>query len=412
VIEEVSGLSSGGVTVRLLKLGEPWMQASLLQPEPYRMASAEEEWFSPILHRKFLVNQRDREAQEKRETIAGERTEDRDKSRAERERRARSAKTTTSTTGAAGYFDTMVKGPAGGTGARSQTRGGARPERGERRPEQTQAPAEQFSRAVKTTGDSEIRDEFDKILLAGKDISSLREPVVFWAYDDAAEPGNRYRYRVRLGVFNPVAGTGQVQAEDAAYDSKVILWSEFSDVTEPVAIPNRLYFFPVNVQETAMSVDVQVCRYALGYWHSEQFMVKRGEVIGKAVKVEPGEQDKEATLPEAIDYGTGAVLVDVVAVNDWAGDKNLQSRHYFDMLYSFDGTSIERVAVRQMYWPEELRAKYSEIKTLERRPKEAFRAWSSTSMTGGRRVLPGAPTDRGGVGGYEEEMMRMQKQKR
>ena len=52
------------------------------------------------------------------------------------------------------------------------------------------------------------------------------------------------------------------------------------------AIPKRLYFFPINVQEAAMAAEVQVCKYVMGYWHSEQFMVKRGDIIGKMAKVE------------------------------------------------------------------------------------------------------------------------------
>ena len=229
-----------------------------------------------------------------------------------------------------------------------------------------------------------IYDEMKKMLLASKDISKLRETVTFWAYDDTIEPGASYQYRIRLGVFNPVAGTGQVREEDAANDSKVILWSDFSDVTDVVAIPKRLYFFPVNVQEAARAAEVQVCKYVLGYWHSEQFMVKRGDVIGRVAKVEPSEKDKSANvkLPEMIDYATGAIVVDVVAMNDWFGDKTLQSRQYFDVLFSFDGTSVERLPAKQMYWPEELRLKYSELKALEKKTKEPLRAWSSSRRVG------------------------------
>jgi hypothetical protein len=72
------------------------------------------------------------------------------------------------------------------------------------------------------------------------------------------------------------------------------------------------------------------------------------------------------------------------------------------MLYSFDGASIKRVAAKLMYWPEELRARYSEIRVLEKKPKAALRPWgSSETMFGGRRMLRGvptrSPTDRGGT---------------
>jgi hypothetical protein len=182
-------------------------------------------------------------------------------------------------------------------------------------------------------------------------------------------------------------------------------------VTDVVAIDKRLYFFPVNVQETARAAEVQVCKYVLGYWHSEQFMVKRGDVIGRVARVEPSDKDKIANvkLPEMIDYATGAVVVDMVAMNDWFGDKTLQSRQYFDMLFSFDGTSVDRLPAKQMYWPEELRLKYSELKTLEKRPKEPWRAWGSAgTLEEQQRAVPGdrmrGPMDRGGQ--MEDNMPR------
>ena len=60
--------------------------------------------------------------------------------------------------------------------------------------------------------------------------------------------------------------------------------------------------------------------------------------------------------------------------------------------------------------PEELRLKYSELKTLEKKPKEPWRAWSSTGMLEGQqqRAMPGdrmrGPMDRGGQ--MEDNMPR------
>jgi hypothetical protein len=205
-----------------------------------------------------------------------------------------------------------------------------------------------------------------------------------------------------------VAGTGQVQAEDAASNNKVILWSDFSEVTDIVDIPKRLYFFPINVQEAAKQVEVQVCKYVMGYWYSSPFMVKQGDVIGKTVKVEASEKNKttdlkdvrdmrdmrdirdvrDVKLPETIDYTTGAIVVDVVPMNDWFGDKTLQSRQYFDILFSFDGTRVERLPAKLMNWPEDLRLKYGELKSLEKRPKEPLRDWTSSGIEIMQRNAP------------------------
>jgi hypothetical protein len=306
-----------------------------------------------------------------------------------------------------------------GGGPGGPTRGTPADRQRERRIETTTA-TQQPKTIVKPDIETEIYEEMKKITLTDKEIGAIKEPMVFWAHDDTVEPGGTYRYRIRLGVFNPVAGTGQVREEEAANNSKVVLWSQYSEVTRPVEIPRRLYFFPVGVQEASKGVDIQVCKYVLGYWYSEQFMVKRGDVIGKEVKFDPsqktkdkpGAKDKEAaaetedenlTLPETIDYSTGAMLVDVVPV----------SGQYYDMLYSYDGTKIERMSAKLIYWPEELRGKHSEIKNMEKKPKLALRAWSNVGgvLTGRRGFTPRmpirGPADKQGQMSPEEMMYLM-----
>ena len=109
-----------------------------------------------------------------------------------------------------------------------------------------------------------------------------------------------------------------------------------------------------------------------------------------------GRSDEKSVVPDSIDYGTGAVMVDAVAVNDWAGDKNLTARRYYDMLYSMDGTDIEHMPVRTSYWAKDLQSWYGKISTLENVTKEPFKAFSS-----GRAARPGRL---GGddMGGYED----------
>ena len=107
--------------------------------------------------------------------------------------------------------------------------------------------------------------ELDEILIKKKtELSDIDEPLVLWAHDDTVEQNSEYRYRIRLGVFNPIGGTNQFVKEDMEFKGKVILWSDFSEVTEPVKIPSVLYFFPL--QEVAEVVTVQISRYAMGYW--------------------------------------------------------------------------------------------------------------------------------------------------
>jgi hypothetical protein len=168
----------------------------------------------------------------------------------------------------------------------------------------------------------------------------------------------------------------------------------------------------------------------MGYWHSEDFKVSKGDVIGSVVETEIetesqqrrpgfgrgldprlgagrtadprmgfiGRPEEKSVVPDTIDYSTGAVMVDAVAVNDWAGDKNLNTRRYYDMLYSMDGTDIEHMPVRTAYWAKDLQNWYGKISTLENVTKEPFKAKSSGSR---------ARSGRGGddMGGYEDMYM-------
>ncbi len=273
---------------------------------------------------------------------------------------------------------------------------------------------------------NDVYDEFDKIRLTWRtDLEKMREPLVFWAHDDTVELRKIYRYRIRLGVFNPVAGTNQLSEQDMSRKNEVVLWSGFSNVTEPVEIPERLYFFARQIREADKVVTVQVSKYVMGYWHSEDFKVSQGEVIGHVVETKPERPETsragrtgrtsrtdrtaradwrissvvrpedQAVVPETIDYSTGAVMVDAVAVNDWSGEKNLSTRRYYDILYSFDGTDIEHMPVKQRYWATDVQSVYSVIGRLQREPKEPLKAFNASGRK--RRQMGGIEE------GYDDE---------
>jgi hypothetical protein len=107
--------------------------------------------------------------------------------------------------------------------------------------------------------------------------------------------------------------------------------------------------------------------------------------------------EEKSVVPETIDYGTGAVLVDAVAVNDWAGDKNLTARRYYDMLYSMDGTDIEHMPIRTAYWAKDLQNWYGKISTLENVTKEPFKAFKA-----GRSSRQGGRLGGDEMGGYDD----------
>lgn len=140
---------------------------------------------------------------------------------------------------------------------------------------------------------------------------------------------------------------------------------------------------------------MQVSKYVLGYWYSKDFMVKTGELIGRLseYKITEEEEKNGVMVPKTVDYDTGAVLVDVVPVNDWSGASNLSARRFFEMLYSRDEKDIERLPLETRYWPDALQSRFNEIKRLEKEPKEPFKDWGTAREAQGqrRRVSPTKP---------------------
>ena len=67
------------------------------------------------------------------------------------------------------------------------------------------------------------------------------------------------------------------------------------------------------------------------------------------------------------------------------------------MLYSFDGTTIERRAVKSKYWAKGLLAKFNELKKSEKELKEPLRDWGqrATQRATRRGRLPREATIRG-----------------
>jgi hypothetical protein len=228
--------------------------------------------------------------------------------------------------------------------------------------------------------------EFGKILITDTtDLLKMTEPLTVWAFDDTVQPTKTYRYRVRLGVFNPIAGTDMFIDNDNPLKNKVILWTDFFEPRQVAQIPAKLYFFAQSIEEMKKRVTVLVSRYRLGRWYTKDFKVTPGEAIGQKVeKSSSGDGiDNVAlawqvgvTTPREIDCSTGAVLLDVVQMTDWTGGSNLYSRVFFEMLYSDDGSEIQRMPIGDKFWPDDLRQAYYAVKAGENAPKEPLHAWS------------------------------------
>ena len=483
VIERVEDLPPGGMEVRLMQFKRRNVTIDLLQPQAYQVASSEEDWFPPSFYDKFKIQQRKVDAEERREEREKTRDDlDRDSGRI---RPGQTGQTGNRTTGPGGRYRSNTQGlggdqaygGAGGVRGDRRTRGGrtqqndpynmgygddqtrkrgAKTQR--RNPDETQPYSDMYmgpggAMTGKLTTDEVYRD-FGQVLINYRtNLAKLDKPVLFWAFDDGMTPGASYQYRIRLGVFNPVAGTSQLVEQDLGKKNQAILWSEFSQVTDPVHVPKRLYFFAKDAQDAKKSATVEVARYCLGYWRSEDFDVKLGEVIGKEMepKVEkkkvppipggpritgdpayaynmpggpgmgpgaaygpgaygpggygPGGSPDNITRPEIIDYRTGKVLVDVVVAGDWGSPPNLKPRPYRDMLYTDNGMDIEHMPVGTTNWPKDLLETYQFVKTESHKEPQPFRDFKKGGIRG--RAMPGMPDGYQDMGGMYDNMPYM-----
>ncbi len=462
--EQIGDLPPGGLEIRMMQMRPPMVQMDLLQPQPYQIASSEEDWFPPSFYGKFKMLQRKVEMEEKKD----EREKERGQQQTREDGRIRPG-------GAGGVQGGQATGPggryrsntgggmsdpmyggAGGTrrrGAQTQQDGMYGPGYGDQttRKRGTQKGRTKSADEMGLYGDmmygpgmgpgtqgkpttNEVYMDFAKVLINYRTkLDELEKPLLFWRFDDTTQPGHTYQYRIRLGVFNPVAGTNQLAEQDANKKNQVILWSEFSSVTKPVEIPQRMYFFARDMQEAKKSATVEVARYSLGYWRSADFDVRPGEVIGKEMKPPKVEEKKrppgmgsritdpayamynmpsmpggpadpdKALTPELIDYRTGKVLVDLVQVGDWGEAPNLHPRMYHEMLYTGDGRSIEHMPVATSNWPKDLVAAYQYVKTELRKEPQPFRQFKKGGIRG--RGQTGAMGMYEGMEGMYPDMM-------
>ena len=436
-IQNETSLPPGGLEVQKLQFDNKLVQIDLLQPQVYQIASAREEWFPPSMHGEYKTVIK--------KEISQERKEQRETERQERTRDSADRRGTRGTTGgrtAGGLYDggagtdtggRGARGRAGGVGRRGGTarggnmdfydgratgRGGARG-RGDAANMEMDRYMLDGLNATQTSPINDIYRDFYKIRLNwNTDLSKMRDPLVFWAIDDTVEPKKSYQYKVRLGVFNPVAEDGKDNA---------VIWSDFSPPTEIINIPARLYFYVKNIQETAKTVTITVCKYVLGYWRVEDFRgVGPGEAIGGIKEYEPEEPEEQpfvaggdgrlgvAGIPipqqtvqeeaEIINFDTGAVIVDVLATNNWTTeDRNLNVTPYYDILYSYDDTDIKHMPVSLSNLPERTRTEIHTAQSLSTEKPEPFKAFGSSRIT-----QRGAGTDGMRGGEYDNMMMYLE----
>ena len=380
VPEEITDYDLEDVDLLMTLFDKFEVQRDLLQPLPYDIAASNEEWLTPELHRELD------EILEKQK---------------EEEQRKSSGRTRPT----AGRTDMMYDGMMTGRGR--DTRGSSR-----RMSRIRERQRERQRQQEERTADI-VREDYELLLLTeDTELAEMEEPLVVWTHDDNVKVSNTYRYRMRVGIFNPAAGKDWYKGSDTEFNNKVILWSDYSEKTEPIEIDPMVHLFPLNVARgEEKAVIIQVSKFYNGKWQSAEFDVAVGETIGKVIEVEEtrdamdigmeamytGRRGREET--QTIDYTTGAVLVDIVEVRR----RIAGGRPYREILYSKDTEEILHQAINKRNWTKEKKSAFSTIEEQQDmevrilpRSQSGTRRRSTTPRPGGENFED-----------YERMMMEM-----
>jgi hypothetical protein len=216
-------------------------------------------------------------------------------------------------------------------------------------------------------------------------LNTLKDMLV-WIHDDSVAAGVVYEYRIRFGVFNPIAGKDWFAPESKQYKNQVVLWSSYTDIAESVKIPKMLHLFPMDVLADGSGVAVDIYKYYMGRWHTQSFDVHFGQMIGKPMESKPktspegmapgmmgmpmGRQmDTNMNIPGGegsqalqVDYSTGYMLMDVAVRTDWI-TPSIRSQTVSNMLYLDDQNRVLSMPTKKSnYWPKELNAEFNAVK--------------------------------------------------
>lgn len=112
-----------------------------------------------------------------------------------------------------------------------------------------------------------------------------QDSVRFWVHDATAAPGEKYRYRVRLGINNPLFGRGMLLKEDQRkLAENSILKSPWSEWSAPVDVDRAEYFFvtsatPDNETSGAARASVELFKFYFGHYRKQTAGMNIGDPL-------------------------------------------------------------------------------------------------------------------------------------
>ncbi|MCP4712697.1 MAG: hypothetical protein GY869_29065 [Planctomycetes bacterium] len=199
-----------------------------------------------------------------------------------------------------------------------------------------------------------------------------QDEIRIWAHDSLVKPNEHYRFRMRIGIFNPIAGKDWFTADQQHLKDEILVWSEWATPVKPgpsgadaeeefIQVPQRVVFFP---KRTGTNTDqenarVVVYRWQNGKWNQRTFTVGPGSAIGEET-VEPAGPDED---PVTIDYRTGVTLIDIIPdqIHYTETGRTMTEVVTLDLVYREANGTIKWLGANPATWPKSLIEKRNEI---------------------------------------------------
>lgn len=361
------------IQLSIVQFAKPDMMHEILQPVVYDNAIPAEPWLCPSLYNERAKRLEKEDAEKnklKAEADKAAKLSDKT-SRFATTRQPPPVKDVSRNTGA-------EKLPPATTPRQQSTRQQQQPVKQQSAKQQQQTAPTQRQSAGRTASAPKLStdaiselESFKALTLTETSKPEQMEKLVFWAHDDATVPGEKYQYRIRIGVFNPIAGKDWFNEEQKNLKDQTVLYSSFSEPTGTVEIIERLKFFATNLREVQKgnnidkTIEIKVARYTLGNWVTKVFNVKNGEQIGTVVDAAETRLAQASEEIKTVDLSTGAVVVDCRRVSQWAGTGTLRQKDFDELIYSLGSNSIQTVPIRERCWPDDIIKLYKEIAQAE-----------------------------------------------
>lgn len=233
-------------------------------------------------------------------------------------------------------------------------------------------------RTLATSGDLQVGNWFHE------------EQITFWAHDGMLKSGDVYRYRMRLGFFNPIAGKGWLAEDQLHLDNQRILWSDWVSPDKWVRTPQHVRFFPKAAGTNNSTAAMDIYRLQNGKWYKKTFLVAPGSTIGQEKYVSVSDRKTRSVArsrrkPKSdtsdtderiqIDFRTFATLLDIIPNSrHWSRQgSRLQEKVTTDLIYRAQNGDIQRLSVDSYCWPPELKAEHTTIKKAIRAQNKGTR---------------------------------------